>query len=318
MLLGLALALVSGTVANTGVYLQKAALDARMPEESVLAAFRRPAWLCGLLMLQLGWFAQIGALKLAPLYLVQPLVASGVVALVVLAHRRLDEPVDARLVASVGAVVLGAGLLAASAAGVAPAGSAASADVSSFVALGTAAVLLGWSSRFFGNRRPLAWALSAGILYGCAVALTKPVAGQLQAFDLTSLLRVATNKEIYLVGVLSLTGFVFNQLALAEGRASVVAPSVLATMTVLPVVLGVVVFGERLPPFPARLGMWVGTAVCLGGVVLLSHKSEAGSRLAAASECDADGTTSGGTAARALPPTTATEVPGRSSTAGPN
>ncbi len=317
MLLGLALALVSGTVANTGVYLQKAALDARKPEEPVLAAFRRPAWLCGLLMLQLGWFAQIGALKLAPLYLVQPLVASGVVALVVLAHRRLDEPVDARLAASVGAVVLGAGLLAASAAGVAPAGSVASADASSFVVLGTAAVLLGWSSRFLGSRKSLAWALSAGILYGCAVALTKPVAGQLQTLDFSSLLRVATNKEIYLIGVLSLTGFAFNQLALAEGRASVVAPSVLATMTVLPVVLGVAVFGERLPPFPARLGMWAGTAVCLAGVVLLSYKSEAGPRLATASEYDAGDTASDGSAARPLPPTTATGAPGRSSTGEP-
>jgi drug/metabolite transporter (DMT)-like permease len=271
MLKGLLLAAASGTLANTGVFLQKLALDSRRPGQSIIAAFKTLPWLAGFALLQGGWFAQVGALKFAPLYLVQPVVSSGIIALVLLARARLHEPVDARLVLSISAVLVGASLLAASSFGGASTVPKDSAPLAVFAIPLGVAVVLGGSSRILGSMRSVGLAVAAGILYGSAVALSKPVAGQLSTIDIGSVVRVASHKELYLVGAVSTIGLVFNQIALARGRASIVAPTVLATMTVLPLGLGVLAFGEHFPPYPARAVVWVGVAACLVGVVLLAR-----------------------------------------------
>lgn len=279
MLKGLLLAAASGTVANTGIFLQKVALDSRRPGDSIVSAFKTLPWLGGFAMLQVGWFAQLGALRFAPLYLVQPVVASGIIALVLLARARLHEPVDARLALSIATVILGAALLTAASAGTASSVPGDSAPVAAFAVPFAAACLLGGSSRWMRSMRAMGLALAAGILYGSAVALSKPVAGQLSTLDVDSLGRVLSHKELYFIGLASLAGLVFNQMALAAGRASVIAPVVLATMTVLPVGFGVAVFGESLPAYPARAAVWAGAAVSLFGVVSLARVEGAGSPL---------------------------------------
>ncbi len=303
MLKGILLAATAGTLANTGVFLQKVALDSRRQGASILSALKSSRWIAGFALLQIGWFAQVAALRLAPLYLVQPVVASGIVALVLLARAHLREPVDLRLAVSIGGVLAGAALLAASSAQATTEVSG-SAPLSAFVVpLVTAGLIASWA---FGgkSRRYLGLALAAGILYGAAVALSKPVAGQLTAITIDSLLDVATHKEIYLIGIVSTLGMVFNQVALAEGRVSVVSPLILATMTVLPIVFGLVIFGEALPPYPARAALWVGIATSLCGVVLLARAEGAEEEV---NPVEADSSGADGYAERAsspLPPTT--------------
>src|SRR5262249_14392524 len=63
---------------------------------------RRPLWLGAIALAVLGWPLQLLALSLAPLTLVQPVIALGVVLLLVLASRLLHERIGARELACCG------------------------------------------------------------------------------------------------------------------------------------------------------------------------------------------------------------------------
>lgn len=73
---------------------------------------RRPRWLAATALAALGWPFQLGALALAPLTLVQPTLALGLVLLLVLGARLLGEPAGLRDLLGVGAIAVGVGLLA--------------------------------------------------------------------------------------------------------------------------------------------------------------------------------------------------------------
>lgn len=101
---------------NLGVALQ--ALEAReMPAEAgarvgLLARLaRRPRWLAGAGLNVAGWPLQSLALLLAPLAVVQPALACGLVALLVVGARHLGEPVGRREVGAVLAIVAGVAVL---------------------------------------------------------------------------------------------------------------------------------------------------------------------------------------------------------------
>jgi hypothetical protein len=276
MFVGILFAVLSGILANIGVFLQKLALDSRKSGESLLKAFIRPRWIAGLFLLQLGWFAQLAALRSAPLYLVQPLAGSGIAVLVILARRRLGEPVGSVMAASIAALIAGGAVLAwASSTSGASAGHK-PASIAIPVGAAAAVVPLGTAlSRMRAARIKLA-ALSAtaGVLYGTAVTLSKPLSNQVQQLDPRSLQLVGTRPEIYLIGLFSLIGAIFNQIALAEGRASIVAPSILGTMTVVPVVMGIAVMGEPLPKWPATSMVWTGIVVIVLAIVFLATSAE--------------------------------------------
>src|SRR5215210_6067352 len=68
---------------------------------------RRPRWLAAIALALLGWGLQIAALGLAPLTLVQPTLALGLLLLLYLSHRVLGEPVSRRDVLGVIAITVG-------------------------------------------------------------------------------------------------------------------------------------------------------------------------------------------------------------------
>src|SRR6266536_1232225 len=110
VLAGLVAAFATAVLYASAVALQ--ALEARkVPREHSLRPslltrlLRRPLWLLGTALAALGWAAQVGALLLIPLTLVEPTLA---VSLVVV----LGERVGRREVVSVVAVTAGIGLLA--------------------------------------------------------------------------------------------------------------------------------------------------------------------------------------------------------------
>ena len=112
MVTGAALAGAASVLYNAGVALQ--AVDARRaPGEAglrlSLAAFlvRRPRWLVGTALGLLGWPLQVAALRFAPLSVVQPALACGLVLLLVLGARALHEAVGRREIAGVVAIIAG-------------------------------------------------------------------------------------------------------------------------------------------------------------------------------------------------------------------
>jgi drug/metabolite transporter (DMT)-like permease len=113
MTAGLALALTAAACFEAGYILQ--ALEARASPagpgrqlELLARLARRRTWLAGIALSAIGVGLQALALLLAPLSVVQPALALGLVVLLVLAHRVLGERVGRREVA--GAALIGAGV----------------------------------------------------------------------------------------------------------------------------------------------------------------------------------------------------------------
>ena len=102
---------------NGGAALQ--ALEAReVPRDHSLRPslighlLSRPRWAAGTALAAMGWPLQAAALTLAPLTIVQPALASGLLLLLAIGARALHERVGARELVGDGAIVGGVGVLA--------------------------------------------------------------------------------------------------------------------------------------------------------------------------------------------------------------
>jgi drug/metabolite transporter (DMT)-like permease len=112
LLIGILLAAGASTLYSVGIAVQ--ALDARETAQrhtlriSLLAHLvRRMRWLLGTGMTVLGWPLQILALGYAPLVVVQPALACGLLVLLAAGERLLGEPPGRRELISVAAIVAG-------------------------------------------------------------------------------------------------------------------------------------------------------------------------------------------------------------------
>ena len=114
---GLAAAVLASILFNVGVVLQ--AVDARVAPRSLqlrVALLRRligrPIWVTGLVLGLLGGVPQAYAYAHAPFVLVQPVLATGLLLVLVLGARLLHEPVGARELFAVLAIIGGVALVA--------------------------------------------------------------------------------------------------------------------------------------------------------------------------------------------------------------
>ncbi len=120
LVLGIGAAVGASTFYSLGIALQ--ALDAReAPREEhlrvalVWGLLRRARWLAGTGLSILGWPLQVIALLLAPLVVVQPALAAGLLVLMFVAQRMLGEHAGRYEYLAMGAIaigVIGAGLTA--------------------------------------------------------------------------------------------------------------------------------------------------------------------------------------------------------------
>src|SRR4051794_11701762 len=261
MTLGIAAAVAAAACYECGYVLQ--ALEAReAPAEDALHASllirlaSRRRWLAGTALTLLGAVLQVVALALAPITVVQPVLAFGLVGLLALAHARLGERVGATEVVGVAAVIAGV-------AAVAAAGPHRSGHVTSALALvlivAPIAVLtvLPFLVR---SRAPLGVAVvaAAGGDALAAVAL-KLIADALAAGNLGRALLAAAGAAV--AGGLALTA---EMSALRGLPANRVAPVVLAAQVIVPAAAGVLAFGE-----PASPALVLGVVLAGAGAGLL-------------------------------------------------
>src|ERR1700724_266817 len=112
LLLGILAAMGASTLYSLGIALQ--ALDAKQaPHEEHLrlalawGLLRRARWLAGTGLSILGWPPQVLALTLAPLVVVQPALACGLLVLMLVAERMLGEHAGRYEYLAVSAIVIG-------------------------------------------------------------------------------------------------------------------------------------------------------------------------------------------------------------------
>jgi drug/metabolite transporter (DMT)-like permease len=261
---------------NTSIALQ--ALEARqVPEEHSLRPsllgrlLRNRRWLGATALGLLGWPFEIAALLLAPLTVVQPCLASGLILLLWLGVTRLGETPGRRELVAVAAIVVGI-------AGVALAAPERSTDHAGAgaiaLALGLVAVPI-LAPYLFRRRTSMIGALaifSAGCGYAWTSIASKLLTDELAAgailVGLAWLATVALSESLALLSEMS---------ALQQRPATHVAPAMFATQVLVPVLLAPVIFGESWADTPlGGVALVAFMVVAVAGTVLLAGSRAVG------------------------------------------
>jgi drug/metabolite transporter (DMT)-like permease len=272
--LGIAAAITASLLYNASIALQ--ALEAReVPAEHGLRPsllgrlLRNRRWLGATALGLLGWPFEIAALLLAPLTVVQPCIASGLLLLLWLGATRLGERPGRRELTAVAAIVIGI-------AGVAWSTPARSTSHAGAGAIGLALVVIALPLLApYALRRPLAGnvhrlgllaAFSAGFGYAWTAIASKLLTDQLAVGALIIaalwLATAAASEGLALLSEMS---------ALQRRPATNVAPMMFAVQVLVPVGLAPLIFDESWSGTPlggAALAAFI--ALALAGTVLLA------------------------------------------------
>lgn len=286
--LGIVCAVAASCLYNASIALQ--ALEAREVggEHSLRPSLlgrlaRNRRWLGATALGLGGWPLEIGALLLAPLTVVQPCLASGLILLLWLGAKRLGESPGRREWTAVGAIAIGvAGVaLAAPSRTTEHAGAGAIALALALVAIPIAApyalrfrhsphqggVNLG-SATFVGTLA----VVSAGCGYAWTAIASKLLTDELAAGSL-----VVAVAWLATAGASEGLALLSEMSALQRRAATHVAPVMFAVQVLVPVVLAPLIFGESWGDTPLGGAVLVASmAVAVAGTVLLAGSSTVG------------------------------------------
>jgi drug/metabolite transporter (DMT)-like permease len=276
--LGFALALAAACCYETGYALQaiearRAPADRALKPSLMAHLIQRPIWVGATALSLLGWPLQIFALAHAPLTLVQPVLALGLILLLVLGVRVLGEQVGPREMAAVALIIASVGAFA-WAAPREPGEVERSAGLVVALGLLAAVTVAPYLIALIRHRQfpMLLLVASAGAADGMAAFVAKIVAQDASEGALLAVLAWAT-----LVGGVVLIGVMSESTALQRFAATRVAPTVLVMQIVIPVVLAPVVGGEGWSDTPLGGAVLVMAlvAVALGAGLLASSPAVA-------------------------------------------
>ena len=274
--LGIICAIGASALYNTSIALQ--ALEAReVGQEHALRVsligrlIRNPRWLVATLIGLLGWPLEIAALLLAPLTVVQPCLAAGLVLLLWLGVTRLGERPGRREYGPVAAIVVGVGGIA----WAAPERTTSNAGaVPIAIALGLVMipivapyVLRGWR-----NAAGTLAVVAAGFGYAWTAIASKLLTDELSAGSLAVavvwLATAAASEGLALLSEMS---------ALGRRPATRVAPVMFAVQVMVPVILAPLIFGESWSATPGGgAALVVAIFLVLAGVVSLAGSKAVG------------------------------------------
>jgi drug/metabolite transporter (DMT)-like permease len=274
--LGIICAIGASALYNTSIALQ--ALEAReVGQEHALRAsligrlIKNPRWLLATLIGLLGWPLEIAALLMAPLTVVQPCLASGLVLLLFLGVTRLGETPGRREYGAVAAIVVGVGGIA----WAAPARTTSNAGtVPIAIALGLVAIpiVAPYVMRGRAGAAGMVAVVAAGFGYAWTAIASKLLTDELSAGSLLVavvwLATAAASEGIALVSEMS---------ALGRMPATRVAPVMFAVQVVVPVILAPLIFEESWSDTPGGgAALVVAILLVLVGVVSLAGSKAVG------------------------------------------
>src|SRR5918998_5835815 len=224
-------------------------VDARRPVRSSLALFRARDYTIGIIVATASWGLHVAGLALAPISLVQSVIAGGLVLLTVLADRIFGHRVTKREWIGVALTALGLSFLAATMSG---AGEEAHSDYSTatyatYAALlavaGLAAAVYGWGAS--RARAPIV-GVAAGLLWGASDVSIKALSDSLENDGLLVLIHPLA----FVIASLSLIGLTVSARSLQQGAAVSVIAATSAAANLVTIASGPIVFGEPMPGEP--------------------------------------------------------------------
>lgn len=293
--LGILAAIGASVLYNTSIALQ--ALEARQVEGehslrvSLLGRLvRNRRWLGATVLGLAGWPLEIAALLLAPLTVVQPCLASGLVLLLWLGATRLGERPGRRELLAVAAIVSGVG-------GVALAAPERTTDhagagaVALSLALVAVPLLAPYALRARIRHSPrqsgvkVGWADIGGLMVlsaGCGYAWTA-IASKLLTDELAAGALLVAVGWLATAGLSEGLALLSEMSALQRRPATHVAPAMFAVQVLIPVLLAPLIFGESWSDTPLGGAVLVGAmTVAVAGTVLLAGSSAVGAVISAA------------------------------------
>jgi len=272
LVLGIGAAVGASTLYSLGIALQ--ATDAKeAPHEEhlrlalVWGLIRRARWLLGTGLSILGWPLQVVALGLAPLVIVQPALAAGLLVLMFLAQRMLGEHAGRYEYLAMSAIVvgvIGAGLTAP------PRSTTHTSEELTItlvlVGLGVAS-LLPYLLHMLRRSPASVTMIGAGLAFAWSGVATKLASDDLFGHHLLAAgLWALSTAAASGVGVLS------EMSALQSRPAIQVAPVVFVTQTVIPIVLAPLLLGESFSATPlGGIPLSISLALLVAGAALLAR-----------------------------------------------
>ncbi len=257
--LGLLLALATALASVVGfLYKHRGAVESppvepRRPVSTSLALFRSRWYTIGIVIATASWGLHVAALSLAPISLVQSVIAGGLVLLTVVADRLFGLHVTRREWIGVALTAAGLAFLAATLDG---GGDSAHSDYDTATlavyagiaaTLGIGAALVGRD----GYRYGIPLALSAGLLWGASDVSIKALSDHLGDDGVL----VLVHPLALTIATLSLIGLAVSARSLQVGKAVPVIAVTSAAANVCTIASGPIVFGEPLPDEPAALAL---------------------------------------------------------------
>jgi hypothetical protein len=248
---GLLLALATAFASVVGfLYKHRGAVESpavtvRNPVRTSLGLFRSRWYVLGIVIATGGWGLHVGALALAPISLVQSVIAGGLVFLTVTADRLFAHRVTRREWIGVGLAALGLAFLAATLDG---AGREAHSDfeprtlglyVGALGALGVA-VALGARGT---PRAGVLYGASAGLLWAASDTAIKGLSGRLG----DGVIAVLAHPLALVIALASIAGLVVSARSLQIGKAVPVIAVTSVAANLFTIAAGPLVFGEPMP-----------------------------------------------------------------------
>jgi drug/metabolite transporter (DMT)-like permease len=271
------LAVMAAGMLGTGFVLQQRAAQ-RAPQGSFLrlrllvVLLRDRGWLAGLLTMIGGQLLSGWVLGHLVLSVAEPLLATNLLFALLLAWPMSGQRLTKSEVA--GALILVAGVAALSLARSLPSAQATVGSRANWplAALGVAAASYAFAAtarRRTGNLRATLTGASAGVVAGLQDALTRRVVQTLTGQHLASLLATWPGYVLIVVGALSIW---LTQSAFSAGPLHASLPAITAGEPVTGIMLGIVIFGDRLGTSPGLIALQVaGMAALVGGVILVAR-----------------------------------------------
>ncbi|MCW3041293.1 MAG: hypothetical protein JWM31_3198 [Solirubrobacterales bacterium] len=249
--IGLLFAVATAFVSILGfLYKHRGAAEAapvewRHPVRSTIALFSNKWWTIGIIVATSSWFLHVAALSLAPISLVQSVIAGGLVLLTVVAQRLFGISVTRREWIGVALTATGLAILAATL------GDAADSKHSDYAA-GTLTAYVGGLTllsvpcMYLAGRVPASLggpllAAAAGLQWGASDVTIKAASGELGDVS------VGFAAMVVAITLLSLVGLVVSARSLQVGEAVPVIAVTSAAANLSTIASGLIVFGEPLP-----------------------------------------------------------------------
>jgi drug/metabolite transporter (DMT)-like permease len=251
--LGLLLALVTSLMSVVGFFLKHAgavaapAVEWRRPWASTVALFKVPVYTLGCVVATTSWGFHVGALALAPISVVQSVIAGGLVFVTVIASRVFNHHVTRREWIGVALTAAGLAFLAATLEGTTDSAHADYDELTLLLAVG--AVTVAGAVLAYNARTGPPLAVAAGLMWAGSDVTIKALSGKTDDLGIA----VVIHPFALVILLLSLVGLLISARSLQLGPVVSVIALTSATANALTIAAGPALFKEPLPDDTAAL-----------------------------------------------------------------